>query len=89
MQQARDSRAEKTGEVVRNHEVGTGLLVWLARGRRCGGDIALGVDALEHVDEGAMRSADTFRAAMPGTMSVRTNPKRGGRFPTGAKQQML
>lgn len=59
MQQARDSQAEQTDEVVRNHEVGTGLLAWYARGRRRGGDIGPGVDAREHVDEGAMRSDDT------------------------------
>lgn len=58
MQQARDSQAEKADEVVRNHEVGTGLLAWYARGRRRGGDIGPGVDAREHVDEGAMRSVD-------------------------------
>jgi hypothetical protein len=64
MQQARDSQAEQTGEVMQNHEVGTGLLVWLARGRRRGGDIVPGVDALEHVDGGAMRSDDAWGAAM-------------------------
>jgi hypothetical protein len=52
-------RAEKTDEVVRNHEVGTGLLARYARGRRRDGDIGPGVDAKEHVDEGAMRSDDT------------------------------
>jgi hypothetical protein len=44
---------------------------------------------VEHVDEGAMRSDETCRAAMPDAGSVRTNPRRGGRFPTGAKQRML
>jgi hypothetical protein len=42
--------AEKTGEVVRNHGVGTGSRVWLTQDRRRGD--ALGVDAREHVDEG-------------------------------------
>jgi hypothetical protein len=64
--------------VVRNHEVGTGLLVWLTRGRRRGGDIVPGVDAAEHVDEGAMRSDDT-RAGQRclERASDRTNPMRG------------
>jgi hypothetical protein len=84
MQQARDSRtprgvdlltekaAEQTGEVVRNHEVGTGLLVWLARGRRRGGDIALGVDAGEHVDGGVIGRWRAEHAAM------RAKPTRTG-----------
>lgn len=71
MQQARDSQdlrvssapqeraAEKTGEVVQNHGVGTGLLAWYARGRKRDGDIELGVDAGEYVDEGARRSDDS------------------------------
>jgi hypothetical protein len=70
--------AEKTGEVVQNHEVGTGLLAWYARGRRCDGDIAPGVDAGELVDEGAIRSDDT-RIGQRCTKQVpdRTNPMRG------------
>jgi len=90
MQQARDSQdlrvssapqeraAEKTGEVVRNHAVGTGLLAWNVRGRRCDGDIVPGVDAGEHVDEGARRSDDSGtgqRCTARG--SDRTNPRRG------------
>jgi len=64
--------------VVRNHEVGTGLLVWLIRGRRCGGDIVPGVDAEEYVDEGAMRSDDTrAEQRCSGSESDRTNPMRG------------
>lgn len=78
--------AEKTGEVVRNHEVGTGLLVWLARGRRCGGDIALGVDAGEHVDGGVI---GRWRADCAAMYDMPTRPgesqERWSKKPTGAR----
>ena len=90
MQQARDSQdlrvssapqeraAEKTGEVVRNHEVGTGLLAWYARGRRCDGDITPGVDAGELVDEGEHGSDDIrIGQRCPDQVPDWTNPMRG------------
>jgi hypothetical protein len=53
MQQACDRRAEKTVEVVQNHEDGTGLSRWHLGSRSADRKVRAGVDARRQVDEGA------------------------------------
>jgi hypothetical protein len=53
VQQTCESTAEKPGEVVRNHTVGTGRTARNRRARSEGGDTFAGVDAEDDVDGGA------------------------------------